>query len=47
MISSQDGESDSEIIRVPDDEDGKPTIDDIDLGDINVDPKAAKDETDD
>ena len=24
---------------MPDDEDGKPTIDDIDLGDINVDKK--------
>ena len=29
-----------------DDEDGKPTIDEIDLGDINVDAKAIKDETD-
>ena len=47
MISSQDDESDSEIIRVPDDIDGKPDLEEIDIGDINVDTKATTDAADD
>ena len=43
MISSENA-SDSEIIRVPDDEDGKPDLEEINMDDITVDTTVKKTE---